>query len=623
MDIRPQPGAQTKFLSSNADFAIYGGSAGSGKAKFVETLIPTLNGTKKLGSIQQGDLLFDENGNTCRVVTAFEIYQSKKAYKITFDEGSVIIADSDHLWTISGYGDKDGNLFKNLTLTTSELTNITPYTFWIERPYQRDKWKHIFIKSIEPTKNVPVRCLEVDSPSHLFLCGERGIPTHNSYALLLEASRYISNPGFGAVIFRREQKQIVSEGGLRDTALEIYPYLGGQYRAQPTPHFIFPSGAKISFAHLNQESEVLNWQGSQIPMIGYDELSHFSNFQFNYMISRLRSTCGVRPYCRATTNPDSDSWVADLLAWWIDQETGYPIKERSGIVRYFIRVNGEMQWASTREELVNRWDCDLSDPKSLTFISAKISDNPILLKKDPAYLSNLKALSKVERARLLDGNWKVRAVAGMYFPREDAKIIDWIPKSGDIIKWVRSWDLAASEETDGRDPDWTVGMLLGRKQDGQIVVADLIRVRRKAAEVRSLIRNVAAKDGREVWISIPQDPGQAGRDQADSYKQMLAGYTVLSRSITKNKTTMAEPAAALWQHGNIELVRAAWNEELLAEAEQFPEGRHDDVIDSLSAGVRALPGHAKPDYSKTGLSGRFKEIRTVKENRSTPRIKKV
>lgn len=443
-----------------------------------------------------------------------------------------------------------------------------------------------------------------------------------SYALLLEAARHIHNPGFGAVLFRREQKMIVSEGGLRDTAMEIYPHLGGQYRAQPTPHFVFPSGAKISFAHLNQESEVLNWQGSQIPMIGYDELTHFEIFQWNYMISRMRSTCGVRPYCRATTNPDSDSWVASLLAWWIDQETGYPIKERSGQIRYFIRVNGEMQWADSRQELVDRFGVELSDPKSLTFISAKITDNPILLKKDPAYLGNLKALSRVERARLLEGNWKIRAIAGMYFPREDARIIDWLPPPGEIVKWVRSWDLAASEESDGRDPDWTVGMLLGRKADGKIVVGNVIRVRRKAAEVRSLIRNLAVKDGKEVWISIPQDPGQAGRDQADSYKQLLAGFTVLSRSITKNKTTMAEPAAALWQQGNIEVVRAGWNEELLAELEQFPEGKHDDLIDSLSAGVRALPGQAKPDYSKTGLSGRFKEIRTVKQNRQVAGVKK-
>ncbi len=429
-----------------------------------------------------------------------------------------------------------------------------------------------------------------------------------SFGLLLEASRHIDNPGYGAVIFRREMKMITSEGGLRDTAMEIYPHLGGQYRSQPSPQFIFPSGAKITFAHLNQESEALSWQGSQIPFIGYDELTHFSGWQFNYMMSRMRSTCGVVPYCRATTNPDSDSWVAELLAWWIDQQSGFPIPERSGVLRYFIRVNGEMVWGDSREELVEHYGCDYRDPKSLTFISAKITDNPILLRKDPAYLGNLKALSRVERARLLDGNWKIRAAAGMYFPREDAKIIDWMPQDNEIIKWVRAWDLAASEESEGKDPDWTVGLLMGRKTNGKIVIADMIRVRRKAAAVRALVKNCAIKDGKDVWIVLPRDPGQAGKEQSESYLGLLNGFNVISRAITRSKTVMAEPAAALWQQGNIELVRNPWNETLLEECEAFPEGKHDDQIDCISAGVRVLPGHAKPDYSQSGLSGRFKPI---------------
>jgi diadenosine tetraphosphate (Ap4A) HIT family hydrolase len=196
----------------------------------------------------------------------------------------------------------------------------------------------------------------------------------------------------------------------------------------PYPHFLFPSGARISFRHLNQENDVLGWQGSQIPFIGYDELTHYSAFQFWYMFSRLRSTSGVRPYIRATTNPDAESWVADLLEWWIDQDSGsptygLPIPERSGVIRYFARINNELMWADSIEDLVSRHGCDYLDAKSFTFIPAKITDNPILMKKDPAYLANLKALTRVERARLLDGNWKVRPKAGDYFPRDAITVI--------------------------------------------------------------------------------------------------------------------------------------------------------------------------------------------------------
>lgn len=73
------------------------------------------------------------------------------------------------------------------------------------------------------------------------------------------------------------------------------------------------------------------------------------------MMSRNRSTCGVRPYIRATCNPDADSWVAELIAWWIDQDTGYPIPERSGRIRYFIRYDDKMIWGDTRQELVSKF----------------------------------------------------------------------------------------------------------------------------------------------------------------------------------------------------------------------------------------------------------------------------
>lgn len=332
-----------------------------------------------------------------------------------------------------------------------------------------------------------------------------------SMALLIEPLRHIHVPGFGGVLFRREAKELTMEGGLVSKAMSIYPYLGATYRSQPSPSFTFPSGAKISFGHLNQENEVMAWKGSEICYIAFDEVDGFSDFQVMYMQSRNRSTCGVRPYIRMSCNPSADSWLAKYLEWWIDQKTGYPIQERSGVIRYLVRVNGERMWADSREELVARYGCDYDDPKTVSFVPAKITDNPILLKKDPGYLSNLKGLSRVERARLLDGNWLIRAEAGMYFSREDAVIIDWKPDDSKIFKWVRSWDLAASEESDGRDPDWTVGILGGRKENGNIVIADMIRVRRKANDVQSLVRNVAMKDGRETFIVIPQDPGQAGK----------------------------------------------------------------------------------------------------------------
>jgi hypothetical protein len=210
-----------------------------------------------------------------------------------------------------------------------------------------------------------------------------------------------------------------TSGGLWDESLSLFPQLGGKPREQQLD-WRFPK-ATIRFEHLQHENSKLEYQGAQIAFMGFDELTHFTESQFWYMLSRNRSTCGVRPYIRATCNPDSQSWVAKLIAWWIDQDTGFPIAERSGELRWFVRHGADLLWFDTRQEAIDhqiaqgldRETAEVS-PKSLTFVPAKLSDNPALLSKDPQYLANLMALPKVERGRLLDGNWKI----------SDAEIID-------------------------------------------------------------------------------------------------------------------------------------------------------------------------------------------------------
>ena len=61
---------------------------------------------------------------------------------------------------------------------------------------------------------------------------------------------------------------------------------------------------------------------------------------------------GVPGYIRATCNPDADSWVRSLIDWWIDPDTGFPIKERSGVLRWFVRDGDSLHWADTRADLV-------------------------------------------------------------------------------------------------------------------------------------------------------------------------------------------------------------------------------------------------------------------------------
>ena len=419
-----------------------------------------------------------------------------------------------------------------------------------------------------------------------------------TWALLMEPLRHLNNPNFGAVIFRRISTNITGEGGLWDTSRTLYPDVGGESGQHPRMHWKFSSGAKISFAHLQYDQDTQGWQGSQIPLLEFDELTHFSEYQFFYMLSRNRSTCGVRPYVRATCNPDADSWVARLVAWWIDQDTGFPIPERIGILRYFTRLGDEMVWGDTPAEVMAKasrigLDGAASElVKSITFIPSTLADNAILMRIDPAYRANLLALPRVERERLLGGNWKVRPSGGTYFPRSSVQMLEAIP--ADVTTWVRRWDLAATPVSEvNNSPDATCGVLMGKRLNGTYVIADVIHMRATAADVRRAVLNVAMQDRAQfgrLAVIIPQDPAQAGKDQAQSYVAMLAGHNVRTVREGGDKQTRAEPLAAQWQVGNVALVAGAWNSGFLAEMDAFPEGDHDDGPDAASGAFTFLAG---------------------------------
>ncbi|MBO0947540.1 terminase large subunit domain-containing protein [Fibrella forsythiae] len=239
-----------------------------------------------------------------------------------------------------------------------------------------------------------------------------------TFSLLLEPLRHIQNPDFRAVCFRRTSPQIRAGGGLWDTSMGLYPLTSAKPR-ESRLEWEWQSGARVAFRHLQYEKDKLEWQGSQVPLILWDELTHFSESMFFYLLTRNRSDCGVRPYVRATCNPDPESWVATLIAWWIDQETGFPIPERDGVIRYFTKAGADYIWGDTFEEVVEKgwWFlepllAEFNLPaevfvKSITFISGRLVDNQALLSKDPAYLANLLAQDEETVMQLFKGNWKV------------------------------------------------------------------------------------------------------------------------------------------------------------------------------------------------------------------------
>lgn len=420
-----------------------------------------------------------------------------------------------------------------------------------------------------------------------------------TYGLLMSPLRHKNVPGYGCVIFRRNFNQIFAEGGLWDEASKLYQGIKGASPKYARTLWQFGNSkgqviSKISFAHIERDDDVHKWQGSQICEIGFDELTHFSEKAFFYMLSRNRSVCGVKPLIRATCNPDADSWVAQFIEWWIDRDTGYPIPERSGDIRWMIRRNEVIHWADSKTELTEQFQLssveELAEPKSVAFIASTVYDNKILLESDPSYLANLKAMSLIERERLLHGNWKIKPSAGLFFKRTQVgKMLEIIP--ADVIKWVRAWDLAATSEDEGGDPAYTSGVLIGKRKNGRYVIADVINKRLEAGEVRKLIKMTAAidrKDYKRVRIRLPKDPGQAGKEQAQSYIKFLSGYNVCAIAETGSKEARAEPVAAQWQAGNFDVVIGDWNEEYFSQLESFPASKFKDMVDATSAGFNEV-----------------------------------
>ena len=385
----------------------------------------------------------------------------------------------------------------------------------------------------------------------------------------------------------------MNSGALLDASRKIYSNIpGAVLRKSPRPHWVFPSGAIIYFGHLQYEDTVYDYQGTEITTLMMDEVTHFTESQFWYMLSRNRGMSGIRPSVRCSCNPDPDSFVKTLMQWWIDEETGYAIPERSGVIRYMARIDGEIVWGDTKDELVEK-GIESNKIKSFTFILSSLFDNQALLKSNPDYLANLEALPTVEKERLLFGNWNIRPAAGMYFPRDKANLINELPN--DVVRWVRAWDLAGTEDKKNNNPEdgpaYTAGILIGKRKNGRIVIGDVINRRMNSSDVRNTVHNTARLDKKmykKTRIRMNIDPGQAGKEQAESYIKMLSGFSINAERETGSKETRAEPLSAQWIAGNVDVLVADWTDSYIKQMDAFPQGKFKDMADASNTGFMEL-----------------------------------
>lgn len=149
----------------------------------INTPILTVNGWKTMGTVEEGDYVYDRDGNLTKILHVSEVHHNP-CYEITI-EGHSYIADHEHRWVVK-IGEKE------TVLTTEEISSV----FGGVNMYipTSDKYLYAKIDSIKKTKTVPTRCIEVDSPSHTYNFGHELLVTHNTNADLYKAYSKMLEP---------------------------------------------------------------------------------------------------------------------------------------------------------------------------------------------------------------------------------------------------------------------------------------------------------------------------------------------------------------------------------------------------------------------------------------------
>jgi predicted phage terminase large subunit-like protein len=162
---------------------------------------------------------------------------------------------------------------------------------------------------------------------------------------------------------------------------------------------------------------------------------------------------------------------------------------------------------------------------------------------------------------------------------------------------VRFWDFASSnQELSGGDPDWTVGALMGT--DGKTYPAlDMVRLRGTPAEVDAAVIQTAHRDGRGVAVRWFQDPGQAGVYQSQKLRSLLNGFDCKGVTSQIGKQQRAAPLSRAAEFGEVPILKGIWNNDFLNELAQFPDGSHDDIVDSFSGAYLELTGEGALRFS--------------------------
>lgn len=427
-------------------------------------------------------------------------------------------------------------------------------------------------------------------------------------SLLTDRSEY-------RAIFLRRESTLLQRSGLLDAAYMWYR------RFYPTVEFnkvekmfTFPSGAKITFSGVEQESDKEKFKGyTELHAVIFEELTQFSQSIFDFIVSRLRTSTDIPLRVRSTTNSGDreEEWVLDRYKYWIT-------KCAEPINRKFTAEWGEVlyYWADYDGITVSRRKPD-NISYSICGIETFVND----INKDNDKFMSAQITNPILRAQLVDGMWGLKSGSGMYF-----KESDFILHSNKAPSWsvrIRYWDKACS----GNKGDFLAGALIAHyTEEGKshFLIEDIILCKPEVSEVENIIHKTAQSDGKSVFIGIEQEGASSGKELAEIYKNKLTslGYRVkIDNKRGMSKIERASLISPLTKEGLVGYINNSCTNEMFKQLINFPtKNIADDAVDSVSGAIfllkEELPKPVGVIHKKADRSG-YLMLESIK---STPSV---
>ncbi len=448
-----------------------------------------------------------------------------------------------------------------------------------------------------------------------------GYGSAKTFALLMYLLQFIHMPHFRGGLYRREMPEITKSNGMLDETRSMYKMVNGELTEKP-PKWQWEhkdaegnvtSTALVEFGCLPHPKDVKDLRGISYSFAGIDEGNLFEKMMVQGLAGRLRNPkCRVKPLLRITTNADPTCWIRPMIDWYIGHD-GYPIRVRSGVVRYFFvdPITGLEVWAATYDECEalirdGRFDGQeeftIPEPTSFSIVFSDLRDN-LSLMEDKGYATTVSSMSPVERDRYINNNWDRIESAGKLFQQSWCEYPERkdIPPLHAFNKICLGFDIASTEpHGKNKSPDATTGTAIGEyvNEVGQKIyyVLDHMEIRENINQVYIEIEAFCKKFKDEnvgFTVSIPTEFGMSNASaEEDTFTEKLKDYDLhRSRDVGK-KTHRFRAFSAKSHDGLVKIVKAPWNNRFVAELQMFGEdmayNQHDDVADSCSRAMNYL-----------------------------------